>query len=190
MKIFVNSFPNHSTKSNLKSGINSKNRKKINLPDYSRNLFSNKKSLSPQREIKKSNLKSTRHYPIKIFKERKYIFKGLPDALVSLVHPIQKIVKISSNDSETVLDHLEILTSTTNNTFSEKMISLSQKTVMKLMFSKWKKLIYECIVCKCLICKKEYSKNCDNPRCDCKNEKLQKLYCWKCANKTFNKLKG
>lgn len=69
----------------------------------------------------------------------------------------------------------------------EKVINLSQKYMIKRMFSKWINKINKCIECKCLISKKEFFKNCENVKCDCKNEKLQKLYCWKCANNKFNR---
>lgn len=71
--------------------------------------------------------------------------------------------------------------------FLKTMINLSPKCKMKRMFSKWKNKINKCIECKCLISKKEFFKNCENVKCDCKNEKLQKLYCWKCANNKFNR---
>lgn len=69
-----------------------------------------------------------------------------------------------------------------------KYIEEKKKKVLNIVINILKaNLIKNCIMCKNQIDKTVYFKKCAKPNCDCKNKKLQNLYCHGCATKRFSK---
>ena len=107
------------------------------------------------------------------------------------IRQIKKVKKIKKEKIERKLNiKRELLDNGILESVKIFIIEKENKNIMKMIIKILKQnVMKKCILCKHNIDKMVYKNKCLNPDCDCKNKKLQKLYCYNCATKRFSKTK-